>query len=61
MGALASAHPKTQWDNGLSRLMYQRLYKELNGISLTQFNYQYNNGEKVAQLYERVAASLHGF
>lgn len=58
MGALASAYPKQTWDKKLSRLMYSSLYKELNGISLTQFNHQFEDGERVAQLYERVATKL---
>ena len=58
MGALASAYQQQRWDKRLSQLMYQTLYKELHGISLTQFNHQYKDGEKVAQLYERVAAKL---
>lgn len=58
MGALESANPKARWDRKLSSLMYNSLYQELNGMTLTQFNYRYNNGEKVAQLYDRVAASL---
>jgi hypothetical protein len=58
MGALESAYPKARWEEDLATLMYETLYKQLNGISLTQFNYKYKNGEKVAKLYERVAASL---
>jgi hypothetical protein len=58
MGALESAHPKLRWEKDLSSLMYDTLYKELNGISLTQFNYKYKSGEKVAELFERTAASL---
>ena len=55
MGALASAHPQQAWDEHLSRLMYRELYKELDGISLTKFNYKHRDGEKVAQLFERLA------
>jgi hypothetical protein len=58
MGALASAYRKQKWDEHLSRIMYKTLYQELDGLSLTQFNYQHNNGEKVAELFERVAAKL---
>jgi hypothetical protein len=58
MGALASAHQKSKWDNSLSEIMYKTLYIELEGMSLTQFNYKFKDGEKVAQLYERTAASL---
>ena len=58
MGALASAYPKKRWDKDLARAMYQSLYDELNGQTLTQFNYKYHDGEKVAQLFERVANKL---
>jgi|GEM_PF-4844094 len=58
MGALKSAGPKEKWDEDMAKLMYQHLYKELNGLSLTQFNYKYKSGEKVAQLFERTAHSL---
>jgi hypothetical protein len=58
MGALKSAYPKLKWEKDLASIMYSTLYKELNGISLTQFNYNHNDGEKVAQLYEKVACSL---
>ncbi|MFI5271011.1 MAG: hypothetical protein ACHQT9_03140 [Candidatus Saccharimonadales bacterium] len=58
MGALASAYPKLEWNKELSRLMYLSLYKELQGMSLTQFNHRYRDGEKVAELYERVASKL---
>lgn len=58
MGALASAYPKQRWDERLSRLMYRTLYDELGGISLTQFNYKYMDGEKVAELFEQVAIKL---
>jgi hypothetical protein len=58
MGALASAYPIRKWDDPLSSLMYKALYDELDGMSLTQFNYRYRNGEKVAQLYEKVAKKL---
>lgn len=58
MGALASALPQEKWDVRLAKLMYDTLYNELSGLSLTQFNYKYQSGEKVAQLYERVAEEL---
>lgn len=58
MGALASAYPQQRWDKYLASLMYQTLYEELDGLSLTQYNYKFKNGEKVAQLYERVAEKL---
>jgi translation elongation factor EF-Ts len=58
MGALASANPEKKWDKSLAELMYGRLYKELSGLSLTQFNYKYQDGEKVAQLFEQTAVSL---
>jgi hypothetical protein len=58
MGALESAYPKARWEKDLASFMYRTLCKELNGMSLTQFNYKYKNGEKVAQLYEKVANLL---
>lgn len=58
MGALASAHQAPKWDDSLSSLMYDSLYDELNGMSLTDFNYKFESGEKVAKLYERVASQL---
>lgn len=58
MGALASAHREKIWDKKLAELMYEELYEELGGLSLTDFNYLYNDGEKVACLFERVAANL---
>jgi hypothetical protein len=60
MGALASANREEQWDKSLADLMYKTLYKQLNGLSLTQFNYKYKNGEKVALLFEQTAATLTG-
>ena len=59
MGALASANPAIEWDKRLARLMYHALYRELNGLSLTQFNSRYRNGEKVARLFERAAGQLN--
>lgn len=61
MGALASAYPEKVWDSQLASLMYQELYEELGGIGLTEFNYLYNDGQKVAQLFERVAQNLNQF
>ena len=58
MGALASAHDEAIWDHGLAELMYEKLYDELDSLSLTEFNYKYKNGEKVAKLFERVARNL---
>lgn len=58
MGALASAHSEQKWDQDLSALMYRELKAELRGLSLTQFNYRYEDGEKVALLFETVAAKL---
>jgi len=36
----------------------KHFYQKLDGMTLTQFNYKFNNGSKVAHLYEEVAASL---
>ena len=58
MGALASAHFEETWDKNLAKFMYKELYKELHGISLTHFNYKFRDGEKVAQLYEKIALKL---
>jgi hypothetical protein len=58
MGALASAHKEARWNKGLATLMYKTLYEELNGLTLTEFNHKYNDGEKVAQLFDEAAASL---
>jgi hypothetical protein len=58
MGALASANPEKKWNKKMASLMYQTLQKELNGISLTQFNHKFKSGEKVAQLFERTASSI---
>jgi hypothetical protein len=61
MGALASAHPQEEWDKNLAGLMYETLYEELAGMSLTQYNHEFKSGEKVARLYERTAKKLsHG-
>jgi hypothetical protein len=58
MGALASAYPEVKWDSRLASFMYATLYKELGGMSLTEFNHRHKDGEKVASLYEQVAAKL---
>lgn len=58
MGALASAYHEKIWDKKLAELMYDELYKELNGMSLTEFNYMHKDGEKVAMLFDRVAEKL---
>lgn len=58
MGALDSAQPRGEWDPSTAELMYRSLSDELNGLSLTQYNHKVKSGEKVAQLYERVAARL---
>ena len=59
MGALASAYPKQKWEKGLAELMYHSLNRELGGINLTDFNYKYNSGTKVASLFERIATSIN--
>lgn len=58
MGALDSAYPRISWNADLASLMYTALYNELDGLSLTQYNHKYQSGEKVAQLYEKVAEKL---
>lgn len=58
MGALASASPQQIWDKELSSLMYDALYKNLGGITLTQFNKRAKDGNEVALLFEQVARSL---
>jgi hypothetical protein len=60
MGALDSAYPNVEWDKQLASVMYERLYEELNGLSLTQFNSKYKSGEKVAYLFEKTAAKIRG-
>ncbi len=57
MGALASAQGG-KWDQDVSSLMYSELREELDGISLTQFNYSHD-GEQVARLFEDIAFRLH--
>jgi hypothetical protein len=58
MGALASAHETKKWNINLSKLMYRKLYEELNGLTLTEFNYKHSNGDSVAVLYECVASQM---
>lgn len=58
MGALASAHKVSIWDKKLAKLMHQTLYEELDGLTLTEFNYKYNDGEMVARLFDHVATEL---
>jgi len=59
MGALeAAGPPRTDWDDNLSKFMYEALSQELGSISLTRFNSKYMSGEKVAQLYEKVASKI---
>jgi hypothetical protein len=58
MGALESAYQKEVWENDLSSLMYKSLYRQLNGISLTEFNHSMNDGVEVAKLFERTALTL---
>jgi hypothetical protein len=60
MGALASAHKASIWDKELAALMYQTLYEELDGLTLTEFNYKYNDGEIIARLFDQVAVRLSG-
>ncbi len=55
MGALASACPDEEWGKDLSGLVYNALYEELNGLSLTQYNHKFQDGERVVQLYKRAA------
>jgi hypothetical protein len=58
MGALASARGEDVWESNLASLMYAKLYDELGGISLTEFNYLHNDGEYVARLFELVSKKL---
>jgi len=58
MGALESANPAPIWNKDLASLMYETLYKELNGVSLTEFNKRAKDGLAVAQLFEQVARTL---
>lgn len=58
MGALESAYPEAYWDRNLSGLMYRALREGLAGMTLTEFNETYRDGERVARLYEQIAGSL---
>lgn len=58
MGALESAYPKKKWNDRLAKLMYDALYKELKGISLTEFNRATSSGLEVASLFENTAQSI---
>jgi hypothetical protein len=58
MGALASAYKAGVWNKKLAELMYQSLYQERDGLTLTEFNYTYRDGEMVAKLFDHVAARL---
>ncbi|HEX5797697.1 MAG TPA: hypothetical protein VFX86_04900 [Candidatus Saccharimonadales bacterium] len=58
MGALASAHRDKIWDEELAKIMYEELYEELGGLSLTEFNYLHRDGEQVARLFDKVAKKL---
>ncbi len=58
MGALASAHNDVIWNKELAEFMYEKLYEELDGLTLTEFNYKYRSGEKVAELFDKVAKNL---
>lgn len=58
MGVLSSVWPKTISNIELGKLMYDSLYKELGGMSLTEFNEQAISGEDVALLFLRVANGL---
>lgn len=59
MGALDSANPQIEWDHELAKIMYETLSDELKGMSLTQYNHKFQNGEKVARLYEQAARKLN--
>lgn len=58
MGALASAHKVSVWNKALAKHMYHSLYQELNGLTLTEFNYKHNDGEIVAELFDRASTRL---
>lgn len=58
MGALASSYRTKRWNSKISELMYRKLYEELDGLTLTKFNFKHRNGEKVAQLFEQVSSKL---
>jgi hypothetical protein len=58
MGALESATKREVWNKRLASIMYETLYEELNGLTLTEFNYKHQSGERVAELFEKVADKL---
>lgn len=58
MGALESASFTKKWDPTMAQLMYEQLYLQLNGLSLTEFNEKYRSGEKVARLFSQTAQTL---
>lgn len=58
MGALESAYKKEKWESSLSSLMYETMYRQLNGITLTEFNHKVKDGLEVAKLFERTALTL---
>ena len=59
MSALTSVQPKVVFDCALSALMFEALYDELGGITLTEFNEQAKNGSEVALLFRKTATKLH--
>lgn len=59
MGALTSAQPTPTLDDQLSTIMYEALYSELGGISLTEFNHQANSGLDVIELFTKTANRLN--
>lgn len=59
MGALESACANSKLDKDVAELMYDTLYEELDGLTLTEFNRQAIDGRReVPLLFDRVAASL---
>lgn len=58
MGALESATAAKRLDPRLATLMYDTLYDELGGISLTEFNHLHGDGDKVVELFQSVADHL---
>lgn len=58
MGAIESAGTNIKWDETLAKLMYETLYRQLNGITLTEFNKRAQDGNKVALLFEHTAIAL---
>jgi hypothetical protein len=59
MGALDSAKARGEWQPEVSKLAYRALNEELHGLSLTQYNHKFQDGEKVARLFERTAHHLN--